>query len=268
MSPYENIRISGSDTGAPRNLSKRIKLILEAFDVRNKTILDCGCGTGQYVLRLLDYTPHAYGIEYVKEKVEAFRAHNKYPENVRQGDIQHLDFEDKTFDMVLLNEVLEHVPDDRQALEQVHRILKDDGVLIVFSPNRLYPFETHGTQWKHSQRTIPFFVPFVPYIPLKLGSQFLHYNVRNYFPWDLKALMVQSGYRIVKQDFVWQTFENITQQTPRLLFPLSPILRALASTLEKIPLLRCFGISQMIVAQKKSPKQPPKHDPNRLEKNR
>jgi SAM-dependent methyltransferase len=71
-----------------------------------------------------------------------------------------------------VNEVLEHVPDDRQALKEVHRILKPSGILFVFSPNRLFPFESHCVRLRRSDRRVPLWVPFIPYIPLRFGVFF------------------------------------------------------------------------------------------------
>ena len=53
-------------------------------------------------------------------------------------------FKAGVFDLVLSNEVIEHVVDDRQALAESARVMRPGGRLALFCPNRGYPFETHG----------------------------------------------------------------------------------------------------------------------------
>jgi 2-polyprenyl-3-methyl-5-hydroxy-6-metoxy-1,4-benzoquinol methylase len=50
----------------------------------------------------------------------------------------------ETFDAVTTIEVLEHVRDLDRSIAEVHRVLKPGGRFLITSPNRLFPFETHG----------------------------------------------------------------------------------------------------------------------------
>jgi ubiquinone/menaquinone biosynthesis C-methylase UbiE len=122
----------------------------------------------------------AHGIECDSGKVQRAKLHPKHGHRVVQGDIQDLKIESREWDYAMLNEVLEQVPDDVAALQEVHRILESGGLLFVFSPNRWFPFETHGVYLKKSGRCVPPWVPFMPYIPLSLGNRFLGYRARNY----------------------------------------------------------------------------------------
>ncbi len=253
MGHYTDILPSGGDTGANLNLNRRFNFILQYVNLAGKMILDCGCGSGDYVLKFLAYSPKVYGIEHELKKVEVFRSRGIRPESVQQGDIEHMNFGDETFDCVLLNEVLEHVPDDLQALKEISRVLKPGGALIVFSPNRLYPFETHAVTLKLASLKIPYFVPFIPYIPLAIGKRVFTYHARNYFPWELRKMLSKTGFQIERQTALWQTFENISGQAPRVIRFLSPFLRKVSWTMEKVPILKLFGVSQAIIARKKAP---------------
>jgi ubiquinone/menaquinone biosynthesis C-methylase UbiE len=250
MSQYENIQPSGGSTGASLNLNRRLALISKYFSLKNKHILDSGCGEGQYVLKFFDYSPHVYGVEYASENVKRFQSLGLHPDHVRQGDIEKLAFADQTFDMVLLNEVLEHVPHDWRALAEAERVLKPGGFLAVFSPNRLYPFETHAAEWKKTSKKIPYYFPFIPYLPLGFGRRFLTYHARNYFPWELRRMVRKAGFTIRKQTAIWQTFENISGSSPALVRSCSRFLRACSFMMEKIPLIKLFGVSQVIFAHK------------------
>lgn len=250
MSNFQNIQPSGGSTGVELNLQRRFALMTQYIDLKDKHIVDCGCGSGDYVMKFLEYSPHVRGVEYSADKVEEFRSRACHPESVAQGDIENLEFRDHTFDVVLLNEVLEHVPNDRRALQEAHRVLKPRGFLVVFSPNRLYPFETHATTFKLGKKEIPHYVPLVPYIPLWLGSRILLYHARNYFPWGLAKMIEKAGFQIIKQTAIWQTFENISGNSPIPKRLLRPVLRAISFSFEKIPLIKFLGVSQVIFAVK------------------
>lgn len=56
------------------------------------------------------------------------------------GDATALPFEDGTFDVVTMFDLLEHVPDDRKAAEETLRVLKPGGYLLVSSPNENWRF--------------------------------------------------------------------------------------------------------------------------------
>lgn len=253
MSSELAIEPAGGDTGAPLNLHKRVAWIARAAGpLSGKRILDCGCGSGEYVHALSDLGGEVWGIEYSREKVASSRQlAGPFAERVCVGDIQHMGFEDGRFDVALVNEVLEHVPDDHRGLEEVYRILAPGGMLIVFSPNRLYPFETHGVYRRGSRRRIPHYAPFVPYLPLRLGRALFEYWARNYWPWELRAMVERCGFAIREVGYVWQTFENISGRQPGAIRALRPLLRAACGRLERIPLLRSFGASQVVVANKR-----------------
>ncbi len=251
MSHYAEIVPSGGDTGAPLNLRKRLDIIQRHVPIHGKKVIDCGCGTGQYVLALHELGADSYGIEYFENKVAEFIQNN--PEEaprVRAGNVEDMGFDDHSFDVALLNEALEHVPSEMKALSEVRRILKADGRLIVFSPNRFYPFETHGSHLKLGNVKLPLSTPFVPYLPLAVGNRVLRYNARNYWPGELRRLIAKHGFEITFTGYVWQTFENISGNQLRIVALLSPLLRALSGLLEKVPILRAFGVSQVVIATK------------------
>jgi len=51
-------------------------------------------------------------------------------------DIQDLKFADESFDLIYCSHVLEHVPDDSQAMRELHRVLAPDGVAVILVPQR------------------------------------------------------------------------------------------------------------------------------------
>jgi SAM-dependent methyltransferase len=245
------IEPAGGDTATPLNLRKRLAWIERfASPLAKRRALDCGCGAGEYVRALLARGADAYGVEFDEGKLATAGRDGELAARLSVGDLEALAFPDESFDLALLNEVLEHVPDDRAALAEVCRVLRPGGRVIVLSPTRLYPFETHGVFWRGSGRRVPHTVPGIPWLPLALGTRFFDYWARNYWPWELRGLVRRSGMRVIATGSVWQTFENISGHQPRWLARISPLLRALASLCEGIPGLRAFGVSQVIVAER------------------
>lgn len=72
------------------------------------------------------------GIDYVCG--DLFTEGYTYPEYVRNMDVLHLPFEDNTFDIILCNHVLEHIPEDRKAMQEIFRTLKPGGFSLLQVP--------------------------------------------------------------------------------------------------------------------------------------
>lgn len=253
MKHYANIKPSGGDTGTPINLMKRIKLIQQYDSMQGKVILDCGCGTGQYVSALLTLGVDVYGIECSADKVMAFRqSHPEMAARISIGSIEQMNFADDCFDAILVNEVLEHVTNEARALEEIRRVLKPLGLCFIFSPNRLYPFETHGVTLKIGQKPLPHFFPLIPYVPIKLGNLMFDYRARNYWPHEMRKLLRRHDFAIIHTGYVWQTFENISGHQPSFIVKTRPALRKIALLLEHMPVIRAFGVSQFLVVSKRT----------------
>ncbi len=248
--PKFEVEIAGRDTGAPLNVAKRLRVIAPYVRGEGVKVLDGGCGAGEYVLALRNaFGVEAHGVEYLADKVAAFQAAHPGLDWVRHGDLQALSFPAATFDVVLLNEVLEHVPDESRALAEVMRVLKPGGHLVIFCPNRLYPFEQHGVYLKSGKLLTPWF-PLIPYLPTRLGSRMFKYWARNYWPHELRGIIRKAGFVIDRTTYVWQTFEGISQHQPALVGRMRGFLRGMANLMERVPVAKALGVSQVIVARK------------------
>lgn len=251
MQAYQEISIAGGDTSQPLAMQKRIDFIRQGNLPEGTRFLDCGCGAGDYVFALIEQLGFdAHGIEFDADKVKAGNQHPLYGERILQGDLQSIKFDDQQWDAAMLNEVLEHVPNEQSVIREVHRVLKPGGILFVSSPNRWYPFESHGVYWKGQDVKLSPWTPLIPYLPVKLGRRFFDYWARNYWPSELRALLSSAGFSIVKTGYIWQTFEGISRSQPTAISKIKPLLRTLANSAEKTPFLRRFGVSQVIVCQK------------------
>ena len=121
----------------PITVAKRLGFISKHLKPSGGRLLDCGCGAGEYVLEILrSLQLDAHGLEFEENKVREAAKCDDLKGRVSQGDLEAIEHPDNSWDYALLNEVLEHVPNDRKALQEIHRILKPGGLLFIFSPNR------------------------------------------------------------------------------------------------------------------------------------
>ncbi|MEZ4365060.1 MAG: class I SAM-dependent methyltransferase [Kofleriaceae bacterium] len=251
MRGYDDIEIGGTDTAAPLALAARLALMERMVPLTGRIVLDAGCGAGGYLRALRARGVEAFGLEYSAAKVAAYQADGGEPTWIQVGDLRATPYPDGRFDVVLLNEVLEHVPDERAALRELYRVLRPGGHLLVFSPNRLYPLETHGVTLRATGRAIvPSRALGVPYLPLSLGRRLFHYPARNYWPWELRRLLAEVGFEIATTTYQWQTFENISASQPGWMRPVVPLLRRIARVAERLPTVRALGVSQVVLARR------------------
>ena len=219
---------------------RRLSMTLEAAGERiSGWALENGCGVGMYIEHL---TPHAgvvVGLEYDFER--ARQAHQR-SDHILGAAGEFLPFPEQTFDVILSHEVLEHVQDDRAAVEQMVRVLRPGGRIIIFVPNRGYPFETHGIYWRGRYRFGN--IPLINYLPRRCRDR-LAPHVGVYTRGDLGRLFEGLPVRIVEQTIVFGAYDNIIARLPRL----GTILRSVLQGLERTP-LRVFGLSHFLVVEK------------------
>ena len=248
-STFQGMHMTVGNTAMPLTVDKRFAII-SRHTAAGGRFLDCGCGLGNYV-RLLCERLHldAYGVEFEQEAVESAWSDEPLKRRVSQGDLHALQYPDDSWDYAMLNEVLEHVADDQKVLFEVHRILKPGGLLFVFSPNRWFPFETHGVSLRIVKRRV-YCLPFTPYMPVKWGKYFYTSWARNYWQGQMKKLIENAGFAVVERDFIWPTFENISGRQPKIFKFFRSLFRGVANAAEKMIFVRRFGVSQAWVCRK------------------
>ena len=106
-----------------------IKKILSREDLRDKKVLDAGCGEGRYGQYMKERGAIVTGVDFSTGLVKL--AAGKL-DKVLEGDVRNLPFENESFDVVTCFMVLMLLPntDCRRTFEEFHRVLKNSGKLI------------------------------------------------------------------------------------------------------------------------------------------
>jgi len=219
---------------------RRLGMIVHAAGDRIKgCILENGCGVGMYVEHLAPFSGKVIGLEYDFERATEARMNSPHIINAAG---EALPLPSSTFDLILSHEVLEHVRDDRAAIDEMIRALRPGGRLIVFVPNRGYPFETHGVYWEGKY----YFGNklFVNYLPRVLRNK-LAPHVRVYSRKDLEKLFVDLPVRFIERTIIFGAYDNIIARFGSS----GKILRGLLQFLENTP-LKGFGLSHFWVVEK------------------
>lgn len=224
---------------------RRLDLIREAAGERlHEHVLENGCGVGEYLRRLAPDAKLAVGLEYEFERAREAKERTAQWESAQVvcAAGEALPFAAGVFSAALSHEVLEHVQDDRQSVEEMSRVLRSGGRVLVFTPNRGYPFETHGVYWRGKYRFGN--IPLVNYLPRSLRDR-LTPHVRVYSLSDMARLFVGLPIRLVSRRVIFGAYDNIIVRFPAP----GKLLRTVLHALERTP-LQALGLSHFWVLEK------------------
>lgn len=185
-----------------------IKAVTEALaDIpsEGKSLLDVSCKEGDVLQALYPRGFHLRGTNFEPSGPSL----PDIPIDYGVSLLQRLPYEDASFDVVLLVEVIEHLENHRMALGELARILKPNGVLVLTTPNIMRLNSRLHFFWSGYHKTKRRFIPFDT--PLEHAHRFHNY------PIDLPIL-----YYLCKQSHLEleQLGRSKTKTYSRLLFAL------------------------------------------------
>jgi ubiquinone/menaquinone biosynthesis C-methylase UbiE len=219
---------------------RRLKLIRRFTPLEGRAILDIGCGLGTYVRRFRSFSDHVYGMDVDAPRL-ADGARRGTP-NLMVGAAEHLPVHDEALDVIVLNEVIEHVQDDAATLREAVRALRPGGTIIIYAPNRLWPFETHGVYL--GRRYVFGNIPFVNYLPNPIRNRLVP-HARAYTANGMRRIIAGLDAEVIEHGYVYPGFDNIAARSAAA----ATWLRRVLYFLEHTP-LRTFGLSHFVVLRK------------------
>jgi ubiquinone/menaquinone biosynthesis C-methylase UbiE len=218
---------------------RRLNLIRHFAPLEGARILDIGCGLGVYVRKFREFSGRVYGIDIDAKRL---REGARTTPGLMLSASETLPFRDGTFDVVVLNEVIEHVRDDAATLAEALRVLQPGGHIVIYAPNRLYPFETHGIYV--GQKFIFGNIPLINWLPDPIRNRLVP-HARAYTKRSIRRTYRDLNARVNVETYVYPGFDNIIARRKWL----GRALRSALYRAEHTP-LKAFGLSHFIVLEK------------------
>ena len=217
---------------------RRLAIIERYLPLRGRRVLDLGCGLGEYVRGFERAGAEALGCDVAADRLVEGRRRGAH--GLVAAAAEALPFRDGALDVVVLNEVIEHVADEAATLREVARVLAPEGRALIYAPNRLFPFETHGVFL--GSRFVFGNIPFVNWLPRRLRDRLVP-HARVYAAGDWAALLADAKLELVDHSYVYPGYDNIAARLPAL----GGLLRALCYRAEGSSRWRRFALSHLLV---------------------
>ncbi len=182
------------------SLRDRIKLAYDWIPPGSMRIMDGGCAFGYGTKHFQKGNAKVWGVDPNAEFIAIAR--KRYPGlTFEVCGVEQTLFAAEYFDVVILNDVLEHVIDERKTLNEMFRILSPGGTFIITTPHRgLFAFMDPDNYTYHLRTKAPRLYRFLfhakygklPPTDIKPGYDQLH---RHYSLIDLKRLLEESDFK-------------------------------------------------------------------------
>jgi ubiquinone/menaquinone biosynthesis C-methylase UbiE len=122
-------------TYADHTLEGRHRIAMKWIDDQVESLLDAGCSYGYATRYYATKATKTVGIE-LDDQLFAVGV-LKYPSiEFVQSSVDDTPFPDNSFDCIVMTDVLEHVPDTQRALNELHRLLRPGGSVIITTPHK------------------------------------------------------------------------------------------------------------------------------------
>lgn len=150
----------------------------------NGNILEIGCGYGHFSNFIWNKKRFIVSLDINRSNI--VNAKQLYPNlTLCQGDAEKLPFTDNSFDIVVSIETFEHLTNIKSHLLEVRRILTDEGIYLLKTPNKLWdtPYWLIFRKWSYKELKKP-------------GN---HISTKTYF--GLKRILTQHGFKVTFVSF-------------------------------------------------------------------
>lgn len=211
-----------------------------------ETVLEVGCGLGQYLAVAAERADHAMGVDLSLPFLVLTRKRLSGRAQVAAAEAECLPFADATFAAVIAADVIEHLTDHQRAVEEMGRVLMAGAPLFLSTPNRfsLMP-EPHVGLWG------------VGYLPRPWANRYVRRR-RGIFYDDVRLLSAAALRRILRAHFPGSARVLIPGLSLRQLDRFSALKRRLAKlylALRRVPVVRnvfyLFGPFFHVLAEKR-----------------
>jgi SAM-dependent methyltransferase len=136
----------------------RLLADFESYRVRNR-LLEVGCAAGIFLARAAEDGWQCSGVDVLPEVARLARENRAL--DVRTGELIDARFPDHEFDVVYMNEVIEHIVAPADLMREVHRVLRPGGIALLRTGNaRSWSARVRGSRWHYYRFHGPFHIRF------------------------------------------------------------------------------------------------------------
>ena len=224
-----------ADPASRRKKADKILSVLQThakehkIDLSDQDCLDIGCSTCMITTHLVSHFKRVVGFD---PDIKALQLANQYLED--DSPLKRLvgnglcsPFPNESFDVIICNQIYEHVPDAQRLFDEIYRLLRNNGICYLSAGNRLMVMEPH------------YKLPFLSWLPPTLANAYLkithnidQYQEKHYSLWGLKALLHKFNItdytlRVLKDPDRFHLDDMIGKSSwiPKIPFPALKILR-------------------------------------------
>ena len=217
------------------DISNRIKLSFNWLDGNYENLLDGGCSYGYGTRFYRKKGNNVYGIDVNHKHIEI--AKKRYPDiRFNCCMLENTEFEYEYFDAIIINDVLEHTQDKIQSLNEMFRILKPSGTIIISTPHKgLFAFLDPYTYGYYIRKFLPWLYKGLyklirlikdgkfpkDYNPEHRDKHF-HYSLKNY-----KQMLDKSGFsgkyeieKVFRSGLFIEVFTMNLESFLKIIFPM------------------------------------------------
>lgn len=171
MKGYVLGSVSKNKKSRHKKANKIIKIIEEHKSLMGCRVLDIGTGAGYIAHELSKKAKKVDSVDIVDDRI----IKDGYNQTLVKDET--LPFGDGVFDVVITNQVLEHVPDHSKHLSEIRRVLKNDGVVYLASPNKWWLSDPH------------YKLPFISWLPRGAAGHYL--RIAKGRKWDIYSVSLK-----------------------------------------------------------------------------
>lgn len=146
---------------------KIVDLLSANYSLQGKKVLDIGTGSGDIAFEISKHVRTVYSIDLFDERVQ--KAGYKFKQVTGAG----IPFKDESFDVVISNHVVEHIPEQELHMKEAMRVLKKRGVLYLATPNKYWLSDPH------------YKLLFISWLPRKISQKYLNLIRGKNAKWDI-----------------------------------------------------------------------------------
>lgn len=135
-------KYKGRSSAAHSFMTRRQRVYEQLEEVKYGKILDIGCGPGVMVDRLTREGHEVFGVDISNDMIRRCRERFGHRKDCHfsVGNVEELNFPEAYFDAVICMGLVEYIDSDEAAINQIKRVLKPGGILIVTLPNGSSPY--------------------------------------------------------------------------------------------------------------------------------